>query len=70
MSCICWTGFFMGCLIFCFLGIIFFLEVVVRTNNKLNFSKCRVKEVKEKNLNLGRRLESILCNVVILDMYI
>lgn len=60
----------MGCLIFCFLGIIFFLEVVVRINNKLNFSKCRVKEVKEKNLNLGRRLESILCNVVILDMYI
>lgn len=60
----------MGCLIFCFLGIIFFLEVVVRMNNKLNFSKCRVKEVKEKNLNLGRRLESILCNVVILDMYI
>lgn len=60
----------MGCLIFCFLGIIFFLEVVVRMNNKLNFSKCKVKEVKEKNLNLGRRLESILCNVVILDMYI
>lgn len=60
----------MGCLIFCFLGIIFFLEVVVRINNKLNFSKCKVKEVKEKNLNLGRRLESILCNVVILDMYI
>lgn len=70
MSCTCWTGLPMGCLILCSLGTISFLEVVVRTNNKLNSSKCKVKEVKEKNPNLGRRLESTLCNVAILDTYI
>lgn len=66
--CTCWTGLPMGCLTLCSLGTISFSGVVVRTNYKLNFTKCRVKQIKNPDFGRWHRRHSAQCTINVLKI--